>query len=181
MKGGAKSKDPGSDVGLGHHFLIENPFPTEPDGARLVPITSTHDSPAHLSRLHSRCPHHTPRSGGCTCHCHSESQEGNRWAALSPRKRREQGICLRQAPLGRKAFANTPYPTSPRVSHSPSSQTPMPDGGARQKPQLRSQSISREQRRGIHRAGQAKELKTTKRNMSKKKEVYFFFLLLNDD
>lgn len=76
----------------GHHFLIENPLPTEPDGARLA---STHDSPVRLSRPRSRCPHRTPRSGGCTCHCHSESQEGSRWAALSPRgKRMEKGISV---------------------------------------------------------------------------------------
>ena len=76
---------------LGPHFLIETPFPAKPNGSRPAP-PSTHDSPARPSHPHSRCPHRTPRSGGYTCRCHSESREGSRWAALSPGKRREAGL-----------------------------------------------------------------------------------------
>ena len=76
---------------LGPHFLIETPFPAKPSGSRPAP-PSTHDSPARPSHPHSRCPHRTPRSGGYTCRCHSESREGSRWAALSPGKGREAGV-----------------------------------------------------------------------------------------
>ena len=75
----------------GPHFLIETPFPAKPSGSRPAP-PSTHDSPARPSHPHSRCPHRTPRSGGYTCRCHSESREGSRWAALSPGKGREAGV-----------------------------------------------------------------------------------------
>lgn len=95
----------------GHHFLIENPRPTEPGGARPA---STHDSPARRSRPRSRCPHRTPKSGECTCHCHSESQAGSRWAALSPRgkERRKESVwwvyLFRQTPRGCLNYGPSP-------------------------------------------------------------------------
>ena len=85
----------------GPHFLIETPCPAQPAVSRPAP-PSTHDSPARPSHPHSRCPRRTPRSGGYTCRCHSESREGSRWATLSPGNGRGTGVSLghllRQAP-----------------------------------------------------------------------------------
>lgn len=38
---GQRAEDPRAHVGLGHHFLIENLCPTEPDGARLALLALT--------------------------------------------------------------------------------------------------------------------------------------------
>jgi hypothetical protein len=45
-------------------------------------VCETYDSPVRRSHPHSRCPRHTPRSGGYTSHCHSGSPVESRWAAL---------------------------------------------------------------------------------------------------
>lgn len=69
------------------HISDRKSFPNRAHRVGLAP-SSTHDSPARQSHLHSHCPRHTPRSGGCTCHCHSGSPEGSRWAALGSRERK---------------------------------------------------------------------------------------------
>lgn len=50
----------------------------------------TYGSRAHQSHPRSRCPHRTPRSGGCICHCHSGSPVVSRWAALGGQRHRER-------------------------------------------------------------------------------------------
>jgi hypothetical protein len=119
------------DMGhMGHHFLIKNLFPAESNGVHLAPA-NTHDSPAHLSHPHSRCPHRTPRSGGCTCHCHSESPEGNRWATLSPGEE-GKSVSISQATLHQISFPSPLILTLPHELLF----LPPADGGARHKLQL---------------------------------------------
>ena len=102
----------------GPRFLIETPFPAEPNGSHPAP-PSTHDSPARPSHPHSRCPRRTPRSGGYTCRCHSESREGSRWAALSPGKGRGTGVSLVHL------FRGRPHPSLwPCLNYGPSSLAP---------------------------------------------------------
>lgn len=117
---GPGAEDPGVDVGPGHHFLIEIPSPTEPEGTRLalaalttvllvrviltivVPVThpGTADALAVVTVK-------VKRGAG-----------GQHWV----RGKKEKGISavrfLRQAQPGQKAFPNTFVPSLPSESQS---------------------------------------------------------------
>lgn len=53
-----RAKDPRADMGLGRHFLIEHPFPPEPDGARLA-CQHSRQSCSSESSSQSLSPSHT--------------------------------------------------------------------------------------------------------------------------
>lgn len=56
----------------------------------------TYGSLVRRSHPRSRCLHHTPKSDGYICHCHSGSPAVSRWGALQVNESRQQGCQQRK-------------------------------------------------------------------------------------
>lgn len=168
---GPGAEDPGADVGPGHHFLIETPSPTEPEGARLalaalttvllvrviltIVVAVTHPGTADALAVVTV---KVKRGAG-----------GQHW--VRGKKKRESA---RYASPGRLSRARKPFLTPlfqvSHLNHSPSSDScacPPPAD------ETLSRNCSKEVRvvaghgGEIHRAEQPEELKTTRKAVRK--------------